>query len=433
MSRQIHVANARRRFAGKPRAQVIMLITVALVVVIGMAALAVDVGDLWTTRRRMQSAADAAAMAGVDAISVGETGSSIADAARDASAQNGFTNGSTTTTSTSPVSVAVYNPPQSGLYSGLSTAVQVIVSQPQPTYFMRVLGWKQVPVSTTATALAIGSGSCIFSLDPSASGAITVDGTASLTSSCGLYDNSDSTSAYTVGGGGIVSSTFIGVVGGTNINGGGQTPTTSGIPHFGDPLAWVSQPSSTSYSCSNYQATNLDNQTVSPQTFCGGIKITGGTTTFKAGTYIIDGGGIQITGGTISGTGVTFFLTGANNKNGNPSSYGGVQINSTSTVNLSAPCVNTGGGKMLGMLFSQDRTITDGVGSVINGAANSTFDGALYFPTTSLSYSGTTTAGGYTLLVADTLTINGNTNLGNEESTCMGNNGPMIKDATLVQ
>jgi Flp pilus assembly protein TadG len=411
-----------------------MLISVSLVVVLGMAALAVDVGNLWTARRRMQNAADAAAMAGVDAISVGETGSSVTDAAQDAAAQNGFTNGSTTTTSTSPVSVAVYNPPTSGFYQGLSTAVQVVVSQPQPTYFMRVLGWTQVPVSTTATALAIGSGSCIFGLDPSATGAITIDGTASLTSSCGVYDNSSSSTAYTVSGGGTVSSTFIGVVGGTNVNGGGVTPTTTGIPHFGDPLAWVTQPSSSSYSCSNYKATDLTNAgTVSPGTFCGGIKITGGTVNFSPGLYIIDGGGIQITGGTITGNGVTFFLTGANNQNGAPSSYGGVQINSTSTVNLSAPCVATGGGQTLGMLFFQDRTITNGVGSVINGSSASTYNGALYFPTTSLSYSGNSSQGGYTLLVADTLTINGTTNLGNDESACMGNNGPMIKDATLVE
>jgi hypothetical protein len=100
-------------------------------------------------------------------------------------------------------------------------------------------------------------------------------------------------------------------------------------------------------------------------------------------------------------------------------------------VNFSAPC-SSGSGGIEGMLFFQDRTIPvgDGVDSVINGNSTSTFNGALYFPTTSLSYSGSS-GSGFTLLVAYDLTINGTTSVASNYS-CLSN-GSLIKNAALVQ
>ena len=66
MNRPMNVAVALRRIARRPSGQTFLLVSIALVVLLGMAALAVDVGDLWTTRRLMQSAADAGAVAGAD-------------------------------------------------------------------------------------------------------------------------------------------------------------------------------------------------------------------------------------------------------------------------------------------------------------------------------------------------------------------------------
>ena len=64
------------------------------------------------------------------------------------------------------ITVAVHNPPTSGPFAANSNAVEVDVSQSQPTYFMKVLGWQAVPVSTAAVAVTLGSGSCLYSLDP---------------------------------------------------------------------------------------------------------------------------------------------------------------------------------------------------------------------------------------------------------------------------
>jgi hypothetical protein len=147
--------------------------------------------------------------------------------------------------------------------------------------------------------------------------------------------------------------------------------------------------------------------------------------------YVIDGGGITIDGGaSVSGTGVTFYLTGNNGNGNSAANYSGVTINSTATVNLSSPCDGAASG-IKGMLFFQDRSITNGNGSSINGASGSTFNGAIYFPTTPLSYAGSSAVNGFTLIVADTLTFTGNSSVGNDVTSCLAKS--LIQDAALVQ
>lgn len=427
------VAALQRRVAVKSRGQAVALVMIGLVALLGISAIAVDVGDLWTTRHLMQTAADAGAVAAVDAITIGQTSlTELTTAADAATAQNGFTNGSSTAANSNLVTVSVVNPPTSGPYAYNTNAVQVTVSQNQPTYFMRVLGWSQVPVSTEAVALTISGGSCVYALDPSASSTIDLSGGGNLNSTCGVYDNSNSSSALVVGGTSILQAPLVGVVGGTNINGGGSTPPTSGISAFGDPLAWVPEP--TGYgTCSSYSTENVNTTvTLYPGLYCGGLKINGqANVRFSAGTYVMDGGGLTIVAGAVvAGSNVTFYLTGANVANSNPGSYAGVNIAGGTTVNLSAPCDSDNGG-IMGMLFFQDRSITSGVSSQINGGSNSSFTGAIYFPTTPLTYNGSSGADQYTYLVSDTLTVNGTANIGNNYGCLKG--GSLIKNASLVE
>ena len=415
----------------RPRGQILLIVMVAMFVMMGAAALAVDIGRLWTTKRLMQSAADAAALAGADAAASGGDATAVNAAALAAATQNGFTDGSSSTNSTKPASVAVTYPPTSGQYKGNSDVVQVVLSQTQPTYFLGVLGLSQIPVSVTAAAMTISSGSCIYSLDPTAQGAVTVVGSSSVNSACGVYVNSDNSSALVASGGGTVTAPLVGVVGGTTLNGGGSTPITTKIAAFGDPLAWVPEP--TVGSCSGYQPTKINSSVppLSPGLYCGGIALGGSANvTFSPGTYIIDGGGLSILAGAhVAGSGVTFYLTGQNVSNSSPNAYAGVNIAGGANVNLSAPCDSSGGG-IEGMLFFQDRAMTNGTASIINGGSTASFSGAIYFPTTSLTYSGTSGNNGYTLLVADTLIVNGNASVGNNYS-CLAN-GSLIKNAALV-
>lgn len=106
--------------------QVLALVTISMVILIGFLALAVDVGMLWSERREMQTAADAAAVAAAIALREGDN---VITAGRSAATHNSFTNGS------SNVSVTINNPPLAGAYAGNASYVEAIVEQPQPTYF----------------------------------------------------------------------------------------------------------------------------------------------------------------------------------------------------------------------------------------------------------------------------------------------------------
>src|SRR5215469_11975609 len=97
MNRRIDVAGALRQIRHRPRGQTFLLISIAVAMLVGIAAVAVDVGNLWTTRRLMQSAADAGAVAGADEITIGGSSSQITTAAKDASSHNGFADGGTRT------------------------------------------------------------------------------------------------------------------------------------------------------------------------------------------------------------------------------------------------------------------------------------------------------------------------------------------------
>src|SRR5271166_2697973 len=77
------------------RGQVMVLFTIALVVMMSFAALASDIGLMWRVKLQMQGAADAAAVAGADALLAGGSGAP-STAAQALSSTNGFTDGSPT-------------------------------------------------------------------------------------------------------------------------------------------------------------------------------------------------------------------------------------------------------------------------------------------------------------------------------------------------
>lgn len=68
---------------------------------------------------------------------------------------------------------------------------------------------------------------------------------------------------------------------------------------------------------------------------------------------------------------------------------------------------------------------------MINGNSSSTFDGAIYFATTSVTYNGNSSSNGYSIVVADKLIINGNSSLGNNYSSLA--NGSPITGAILAE
>src|ERR1019366_9615782 len=175
----------------------------------------------------------------------------VTSAARADSAQNGYSNGS------NGITVAVNDPPSSGSHKGGSNAgyVEVIVSQSQPTIFMKMLSRGAMVVAARAVATNVPAPSCVDTLSPSPPSGFGVDlsGSADLAlTGCGLTIDATGGSAFKAGGGIIVTASFIDVVGGTSIHNGAQlTPPTpvTGITPISDPLSSiVSPPPASDYS-----------------------------------------------------------------------------------------------------------------------------------------------------------------------------------------
>jgi len=499
--------------SGAKPGQFVVLVSISLVALIGLVGLAVDAGYLYTVRRHMQTTADAAAIAAANVIESGQSGG-YQQAAKDVTAINGFTDG------INSVAVTVSSPPADGTYAGLANYVEVKVSQPVPTFFFNILGFSSVTVGALAVAGKVNGPACVYALDPSAPGAISLNGNFSLTASCGVLADSNSSSALKATGNGSLTATSIGVVGnysangnvsltpqphinvapapdplsglqppsfsacsqqsttnsgsyvvsgnnpvvtvppavysgGMNIGGNNSTVTFSGGT-YGNGIALNGNNGSVTFNPGQYQSggsgnaisiagnatttftagayafcgpvsiTGNNNVTLSPGVYSGGISITGNATVkFNPGTYILAGGGLSVTGNSIlTGSGVTFYDTTG------PGGYKGIDLAGNERANLSAPT----SGAMEGILFFQDRSIGAGSpASSIVGNAQSTFDGVIYFPTTAIRYVGNSSGSGYTILVADTISVVGNASLqiGNDYSSLT--DGSPIKSTALYE
>jgi Flp pilus assembly protein TadG len=413
--------------------QAAMLAVLSLTTLFGVLGLAVDLGWAYYRRNVAQAAADSAAMAAaVYAIKNGYT-----------CGTNGLTCGAAVTCNNPPTSPAANQNDVGCLYAkqngfvnvGKQTVkmtandsttappgmsgntptfwIQAEVSENNNNVFGSFAGMRAFNIKARATAGVSVSptGACIYALDPGVGKAFLASGNSNTTSACGIYVNSNNASnAFYAGGGSVVNATRI-LVNGTGIsiaNNASISPSpTTNAGSVTDPLINVPAPTVPG-TCdhSNWSVNSGATITISPGTYCGGITVSGGATVhLQSGTYILNGGGLNVNSASfVDGTDVMFFNTGQNGRSASP-----IGINGSSYVNVAAPT----SGVYQGILFFQDRTVNYGSANVFNGSNTSKFQGSLYFPTTDLTFTGTT-AGSYTALVARTITMNGNSVLQND-------------------
>src|SRR5213593_4671650 len=397
------------------RGQILPLTGIALVALVAVIAVAADMGYFFDYRRRMQTGADGAAMAGAEQLRRDANDAQVQPAAFSAAASNGFTN------SVASTEVVINHPPSTGFYAGNDRFVEAFVKQPRPTIFMSILGFQSASVGTRAVAGAQDSPNCIYALHPTANHAFNTTGSASVSAACGVIVDSSSGSAMNSSGSAGVTATSIAVTGNTAGCCYSPTPTT-GVPPEPDPLAGRAGP--TVGGC-DYIGKSISSATaiLTPGVYCNGIVISGGSSnvTFMPGTYILQGGGFRVSGGgTISGTGVTFYNTG-----GGGYTYNKVDISGGTMGTLSAPT----SGAMEGMLFFQDRSITSGPTNSITGGSTLNLEGAVYFPTTPLTFTGGSSGStGCSILVASTISFTGPSSL-SAGCTDFANGSPIKKVA----
>ncbi len=405
--------------AASARGQVMVLICVSMVALMGMIGVVTDFSFMQHQKNMMQTAADSAAMAGAEESNYGD----LVAAGKADAASNGYTDGA------NGVTVAINNPPSIGPNAGNAAYVEAIVTKPEPTYFLSTIGINTMTVSARAVAYEGTGPNCIYVLDPSAPSALSGSGSSSIQSGCGLLVDSSSSTAMALSGSASITAPTIGVVGG--YTGGGSsayTPTPkTGVIAASDPLAYVEAPTVASCAHTNFSLSNPGTSgsyyQVYAGTYCGGIKISNGYTNFNAGTYILAGGGLSANGGPVmTGTGITFYNTTGTG------GYQAIALTGNATSNFSAPT----SGPLAGILFFQDRSIpSSDAGSTVSGSSSSTFDGALYFPTTTLTYSGSSSLSGYSIVVADKVVLSGSATLGTNYSSLTS--GSPIKGTILAE
>jgi hypothetical protein len=414
--------------------QALVITALALVVLIGFAGLAIDVGALRYQKRIQQSAADAAALAGASNLASNSGG--VTAGAQNASATNGFTDtgGGQTSACTASgatvgtVCVQVNNPPLSGPHASNSNYVEALVTVVQPTYFMRIFGVNSEAITARAVATNLSGGNgggCLYTLGPPSSSieGVNINGKATLNGpSCGIVDNGN---FNTKGNALTVTAGTFGVSGDWDKSGPGGTVTcgptqptcpATDVPAATDPM--LNRTTALTPPCSPCTGGGTWAAGDGPGTYSS-ISIGPATVTFSPGVYVIDGsGGLSIgANATVSGTGVMFYFT-----NGATLNMAG-----TPTVNLTAPS----SGQYAGILFYQDPN--DTVGPMITGNASSTYDGVLYFPTANVTFQGNSSIGDVAIVIADALTLSGHPTVNLQGVAGLPSGVSVITNAMLVE
>jgi hypothetical protein len=397
------------RTAHGERGQILPFVGMALAVLLGFAAFAVDVGYLRYQQRLQQTAADSAALGAAWALISatnttdaqcglsGQTGapSAACTAGQLAAKNNGF-NSPTDCTSSSSVCVTLNYPPASGGYQGNTSAIEAIVTATHQGFFSQFVGSPTNNVTTRAVALFHGgsSGPCIYAM----TGNIQFNAGAQITAPCGILVHGH----LTGNGGSNIQVPSIGAVNGPINCGGCATGTVeaTGIQPFADPCPTVagcaaitaSYPVGSTPTASPYFSSCTTSVTIQTQLTngCYSSWNSSGTVNLAPGLYVITGNFsanvltcTACTSGT-NGQGVTLVIGGRVNLNGTSTSLiapppyegagqatvtpsggvPGVLIYQTGAANCTSP-ENFSGQVLEGMLYAPTCHINLNAGSTL--------------------------------------------------------------------
>jgi hypothetical protein len=372
---------------------------VAMPLIVGAAGLGTEASWWFYSQKNMLSAADSAAVSAATLRASTATGVTVEG--NGVAAAYGFVNGAGGAT------VTVNNPPTSGTYVAAPHAVEVIITQTQNRLFSSIFSTGQVTLTARAVALLSNAANgCVLALDKTANPAVAVKGSAHVNlMGCSLYDNSNGTSALNVTGSATVSAATVNVVGG--ISGTSSITTTAGtntgVDPATDPYANVTPP--TQSGCSYNNKFNVKNQTeLSPGVYCGDISVNAGATlTLDPGIYYFNSSNLTVAGNaTIIGNNVTLVFTSTS------SNWGSATLSSNANVTLTAPTT----GSTAGIVIYGDRNMPTGTSFNLTGGGTQNLAGAIYLPKADLSFSGGDgTSTTCTQIIADTISVVGNTNV----------------------
>lgn len=370
------------------RGNALLIAGAALPLLIGAAGLGTDTVQWVLWKRELQRAADSGALGGAYAQLQSAT---VSDAVSAHITDNNHTGIALLT-----APVITYPADVAGKYT---SAVKVTLSMRRTLGFSSLFLSTAPTITANATAALVNSGSyCVVALNRTTDSSITIGGSSNINMGCGAISNSTSpdSAVETNGASYNFTASPVAGVGGmpTSIN--GATDIQSHHVAMPDPYAGKYSTTPTSNCTKQVNGGNTNLQPGCYKDF----KFTGnGTYNLAAGVYYLNNTNFDVQGGvTVKGTGVTIILTG--------DAPGSISTNGNSTIQLSAPT----SGAYKDMLFIGTGTVDN----TINGTNTSFYDGAMYFPNSTVNFTGN--SGQMTqcaMVVANFVNFSGNSNLQN--------------------
>lgn len=423
---------------------VVVVAAVSMIAILSVVALSLDGGVLMEKRRQIQSASDAAALAGCDDLyenwyrnkqyntyyGLDNPSHTAVTAAKNAAKENGYEDG------VNGCVVTVNIPPLSGDHTGSGPSgrghVEVIVSYSQKRFFSKLFGSADVPIGARAVARGNRSSiqQAILVLNPTqkdafnagGNGSITVTGSpiqVNSTNAEGMVDNGGGSSGsitdtigFNLGG-----SPGWGVTGGATITG----PKNANSPPIPDPLAQLPAPDTSTLTVQSSNKTQISggNKTLNPGIYVGGISVSGqAKLTLNPGIYYMQGGGFSVTGqADITANGVMIY--------NNPSSTSDtISIAGSGVMTFSPPT----SGPYQGITLFQNWTSTAAID--VSGGSGSVMSGLFYAASAPMKITGSGGASIGSQYISDTLTIQGN---GNMSIDWVADKTPGIREIYLVE
>ena len=429
------VAKARRRrglarplrtfLADRSGGVVIMAALLMPVLVLGM-GLGAETGYQYMTQRNLQNAADLAAHAGGVRLRAGDAKTAIVAAALNVATDSGYVPAKGT--------FGLNTPPATGPHAGSARSVEVLLTRSQPRFFSAVVINTPILIGARAVATVTPSdtAACVLALSPTVSRAVSISGSTNVSlQGCDVASNSNASDAfYMANSSAKLATDCVYSVGGAVSSSNLQLGECDSVREYQqvvqDPYADVAEPSinipcEADTNVTVFTPSYAHPSGVMAMRICGGLDIKK-QVTFKPGLYIIDGGDLTLNGnGTATDAGLdvqgaTFFLTGNATLN----------LTGNGSLNLRAPT----SGPFNGILIFGSRSQT-GLTHSIQGNTGSTTQGAIYVPTSAITFSGnSSTTNGCTQIIGLTVEFTGNSTL---RSSCSVGNARPIETNVLVR
>lgn len=348
-----------RSFASDEGGTVVVVFALAATTLIGFVGGAIDYSRLHLRHSQLQHVADAAVMTGGAALKLAAADAATIQgatesAARETDKSSGYTNLSIETS---------VNLDITGVAAKLSSEVRLA--------FGPFIGMRSKTVTAYSKAQLHGKMRlCILAVDPTSDATIRMQESGQVRATqCAIYSNASGGQGIILEGYSRLTASHVCSAGGAKVqtsNPPSPTPQT-GCPSLGDPLADRVAPLSSG--CTATGLTITASRTLTPGTYCKGLKVTNGAVvTLSQGTYVIDDGPLEVDGNaTLTGDYVGFYFKGASAT---------LKFAKESNVSLSAPK----DGPLSGLLLFEDRSAPPLRDHLITSNNSRRLIGTIYLP-----------------------------------------------------